>query len=236
MHETFLITGANRGLGLEFVKQLAERGKTVFAACRNPNTADALADLAAAFPERVIIVSLDVNDDASIAAAVAQVQQKTDHLDVLLNNAGVMSKDRAGGESGREDMMRVLAVNTVSPLMVARAFRPLLKRGSLVFMMSSLLGSIASHDPDGVGNWRVYGYNSSKAALNMITRMLAGEWKDDGIGTFAMSPGWVQTDMGGAGATYTPAESIRQMLAVIAQPAADLNGRFLGLEGQDLPW
>ena len=228
----YLITGANRGLGLEFVRQLLARGDSVVACCREPSAAKELQELAGAADGRLTLQALDVADAEAVAALPAQL---TDAVDVLINNAGVAAAEEAFGEFDAATMARVLHINSIAPMLVTQALTPLLeKRGTQpkVVCITSGLGSITHADGLTYG----LSYGMSKAALNMGVKKLASELKRRGVAIIALHPGWVQTDMGGANAPLRPPESIRGMLAVIDKLTTADNGRYLTYEGKELPW
>ncbi len=228
-----LVTGASRGLGLEFIRQLGARGDMVWATCRDPHAATELNNLAS---ERVRIVRLDTADEASIAAARETVGAQTSALDVLINNAGVSSAkaDRLNdGTLTFDDGLAVFRTNAFGPLLVTQAFRDLLRAGenARVVNVSSGYGSLTHA---GAG-WPYY-YCASKAALNMFTRIAAGDLKGDNVSVIAMDPGWVKTDMGGANAQLTPEQSIAGMLEVIDGLTGEGSGRFLTWQGSEAAW
>ena len=224
--KTVLITGANRGLGLEFARQYAAAGWTVIGTARTPAKATELNDLS------VRVLELDVTDQDSIAAMAAALEGKP--IDLLINNAGIMDRDANSIESLKFDSVeRVLAVNTVGPMRVTQALLENLRSGAgkQIVHITSGLGSIADNTRGGS-----YGYRGSKAALNMFNRSLAAELKDDGLTCVVMSPGWVQTDMGGSGATLTPEQSIAGMRKVIAGLTAEDTGTFQSWDGAIVAW
>ena len=220
-----LITGANRGLGLEFARQYAAAGWTVIATARNPESA---ADLNA-LPVRVM--QLDVTDQQSIDKLVGAL--KGAPVDLLINNAGIFPRSASLSEVDFEDVARTFEVNIMGPMRVTRALLPNLRSGEMKIVVSitSGLGSIA----DNTGG-RFYGYRESKAALNMFTRSLAAELRDDDFTCVVISPGWVQTDMGGPGANLTPEESITGMRAVIAKLTPADTGTYWNYDGETIPW
>jgi NAD(P)-dependent dehydrogenase (short-subunit alcohol dehydrogenase family) len=233
-----LLTGANRGIGLEWTRQLADRVDRLFATCRRPGEAHELHDLADAHPDTIEVFALDVSDPEAIEAAADRVNTETDALDLLVNNAGV----NGGGTGDRfgtvdqETMMDVFRVNTAGPHLMTQAFADLLRSNgtaddSIVVNVTSQLGSIANTNG---GGW--HSYKASKAALNMCTRLQAGALKGDGVIVVSMHPGWVRTDMGGANARLSTEESVTGMLDVIADLTPDDSGRFLSFDGRDLPW
>lgn len=233
---TILVTGANRGLGFEFAKQLGSAGHTVFATVRSPEKALELNHLAETLAE-VKLVALDVNDDRSLAAAVQEVQNHTEHLDWIINNAGVIGKAQGVEAQTREELQRVFATNSIAPLLVAQAFLPLLRKGTQpkLVNITSALGSIGSRDADWDG-WYNYAYNASKSALNMMSRMLSFELAPHGIAVLALHPGWVATDMGGSDAPINPPDSVRRMLSVIEKLSPAQSGAYLDLDGRTVPW
>ena len=227
----YLITGANRGLGLEFVRQLLARGDGVTACCREPDAAKALQELAGSTGDRLKPQALDVADADSIAALPRQL---TGPVDVLINNAGVAAGEEKFGTFDAATMARVLQVNSIAPMLLTQAVTPLLEKGTRpkVVCITSILGSITQADGLNFG----LSYGMSKAALNMGVKKVASELRRRGVAIIALHPGWVQTDMGGANATLQPAESIRGMLAVIDKLTTEDNGRYLTYEGKELPW
>ncbi|HSF31050.1 MAG TPA: SDR family oxidoreductase [Candidatus Tectomicrobia bacterium] len=234
-----LITGANRGLGLEFVRQYLEQGAHVFAACRRPTTASSLHRLQAQFSEQLTIVALDVADAAVIRAAHDTVHTQVDSLDVLINNAAIYSSRGSHepserlGELSFEDALTVLRVNAVAPLLVAQQFLGLLRasRRAKLISISSGYGSVSAN----TGGFPYY-YSASKAALNMYMRSLATDAKRWGITTVLLDPGWVRTDMGGPSAPTTPQEAVAAMMRVIDALTPRHNGRFLTWRGDEQDW
>jgi NAD(P)-dependent dehydrogenase (short-subunit alcohol dehydrogenase family) len=236
-----LVTGANRGIGLEFARQLAARGDRVFATARDVKRATALRDLAKEHgDDGVTIVPLDVDSLDSINAAADTIRAKIDGLDLLINNAGIYAA-RVGkdgqpaermGELNFDDALKVIRTNAVAPLILTQALLPLLKKGvkPKVVSITSGYGSVA----DNTGF--PYYYAASKAALNQFMRSLAGDGAAKGIITIVMSPGWVQTDMGGAGAPITPDKSVAGMLKVIDGLTAADNSTFKEWRGKDVTW
>jgi len=225
---TYLITGANRGLGLEFARQLTKRGDDVIATCRDPDQASELESLGVRM-ERV-----DVADEASVLALADRLGGAP--IDVLVNNAGVQQLDMTLDKVDPEVMLDVFRINAVGPVLVTRAFLDNLRAGErrLVFNVSTNLASIANNGPDKAGGW--YAYRASKAALNMLTVNLAHELQEDGFCMVAVHPGWVKTDMGGPNAPVTQPESIAGMLGVIDQLDAKDTGRFMDYQGRPMPW
>jgi NAD(P)-dependent dehydrogenase (short-subunit alcohol dehydrogenase family) len=237
--QRILITGANRGLGLEFARQYLARGESVFAGCRRPEAARALQELQVIHPQRLTVVALDVADPTSIGAAHAVVRSQTERLDVLINGAGVFSSRGSDEPTERlgdltfEDALTVLRVNAVAPLMLAQQCLQLLRAGHepKIVNISSGYGSVSAN----TGGFPYY-YSASKAALNMFTRSLAAEAQRWRITTVLLDPGWVRTDMGGPGAPITPERSVRGMIRIIDTLKRQQNGRFLTWQGHEQPW
>jgi NAD(P)-dependent dehydrogenase (short-subunit alcohol dehydrogenase family) len=235
--EHILITGANRGLGLEFTRQYLERSAHVFAVCRQP--AAAASFLQARFSERLTIVPLDVADPAAIGTAHNRVRAQAESLDVLINNAAIYSSHGSDEPSERlgnlcfEDALTMMRVNAVAPLLVAQQFLGLLRAGghAKLINISSAYGSISAN----TGGFPYY-YSASKAALNMFMRSLAADVRRWGVTTVLLDPGWVSTDMGGPGAPTTPREAVAAMLRVIDALTPRHNGRFLTWRGDEQDW
>lgn len=226
-----LVTGANRGIGLAFVRRLLARGDRVVAACRHPGKATALNTLAGEYPGRLHVLPLDVADAKSRAELVRELPLVGGRIDLLINNAGVLhSGERFGALSAAhlEDSFRT---NAAGPLLLTEALAPTLSDGGCVANVSSQLGSIANTTRFGTPS-----YNISKAAQNMATVLLAHALHDRTIKVVALHPGWVQTDMGGAGAQITVEESVSGLLQVIDGLSPADSGRFLDWRGETLPW
>ena len=236
-----VVTGANRGLGLEFVRQAAARGDDVVAGVRQPKTADALNKLAAKSAGRVTVVKIDVGDADDVAAAARHVGERFEAVDLLINNAGIWAApeapERASGgplaDLRADAVLEVLRINAVGPMLVTQALAPLLAAADqgVVVNISSWLGSIR-----GATNRGNIAYAMSKAALNMLTGRLAAELAGQGTIVVAMSPGWVATDMGGPSAPLEPAESVSGMLNVVDALTPAQSGTFLDHAGAGLPW
>ena len=231
MHHA-LITGANRGLGLEHTRQLLERGWHVTAAVRNPDAADDLKALPVG-EGKLDIVAYDATDLSSPAELAKAV---TAPIDLLFANAGMAAPStRSFGSAANADMLTEFTVNSIAPLALVEAFADQVAASEMkvVALQSSRMGSIADND-SGHG----YGYRGSKAALNAIGNSLSLDLKDKGIVVLILHPGWVRTDMGGPNGQLPVTESVEGQLDLIAraykQPA--MSGRFFHVSGQDLPW
>lgn len=232
---TILIAGANRGLGLEFVRQYAADGARVIAACRSPMQADDLVALAASSKGLVTVHPLEITDQLSVDALKAVISNQP--IDIVIANAGIYGSDRDGKGQGWEDMdfnawANTFAVNTMGPLRLAQIVRSnlLAGEGKTFVAISSQMGSNA-----GAGGG-AYAYRTSKAALNKLISTMAGEWKADGLIAVPMHPGWVRTDMGGENAHLSVEESIAAMRATITKLRTTDSGRFLNYDGSTLPW
>ena len=228
-----LVTGANRGLGLEFTRQLLNRGEHVIAACRRPGRALKLTELAAAHPGHLNVVPLDVSNERSIGELAREDGALTGALDILINNAGMLISGERFGEIAAKSLEETFAANVVGPLLVAQALAPLLSKGknAKVMNLSSGLGSIASTKTFGTPS-----YSISKAALNMATRQLSAALHDAGVAVISIHPGWVRTDMGGASAALSPAESVTGMLSVLDKITLRDTGRFFDHKGDAMRW
>lgn len=226
----YAIIGANRGLGLEFTKQVLAAGHSVRAVCRNPAAASELQQLTEQYADTLTIRAGDVTNEGSLEASGTELE----HVDVLINNAGVMGQSEADLSAlSIEEMSRVLDINVFGIIRSVRSYLPLLKKGTLkkVANISSLMGSISDNGSGGRTGYRV-----SKAAVNMLTKNLSYELKSDGIIVIALHPGWVQTDMGGSHAPLTPAESISAMLATIEAKSEAESGQFFDRNGEVIPY
>lgn len=231
--ERILITGANRGLGLEFARQYATAGARVFAGCREPARAGALRELASA-SDTLDILDLDVAESAAIDAAVEHVRaDEAGHLDILINDAGVSPRGERLDNLDATAMLDVFAVNSVAPAIMTQRFHPLLAHSERprIANVSSTMGSLTQKDYG-----RFYSYGSSKAALNMITRAAAYDLAGEGIIVAALHPGWVQTDLGGAQAALTPQESVAGLVRVIDALTPEQSGHFIAYDGGEPPW
>jgi NAD(P)-dependent dehydrogenase (short-subunit alcohol dehydrogenase family) len=234
-----LITGANRGIGLEFVRQYAGRGDRVFAAARKPAEAAELRQITDASGDRVTLVTLDTGDEASILAAYEDVRGQTDTLDVLVNNAGIgnggsFETSEKFGTLRMEAMLNVLRVNAAGPALIAQTFLPLVQAAGpngIVAGVTSGLGSLERTRDMAFA----ISYSASKAALNMYLRSIAFT-EDVGVLTVALDPGWVRTDMGGPNAHLSPEESVSGMIRVLDNLTPDQTGTFLAYDGSVTPW
>lgn len=198
--KTALVTGANKGIGLEIARQLGQQGYTVWLGCRDAERGEKAAAALRGAGREVRVLALDVADDASVEAAARAFAETNDTLDVLVNNAGIATGGYvAPSDASLEDMRAVYEVNVFGPVRVTQAFLPFLRKAGQgrIVMMSSSLGSIGEQLDMTSGTYGVnlLGYNSSKSALNMITVSFAKELAAHGIKVNAANPGYVATDL-----------------------------------------
>lgn len=228
-----LVTGANRGLGLEFTRQLLARGDRVVATARHPGKATELNALAARHPGHLRVLPLDVAEPRSIDALAAELPLLDDalRLDLLVNCAGVLHSGERFGSIAAATLEDSFRTNAMGPLLLTQALAPRLADGARVANLSSVLGSIGS-----LARFGSPSYDISKAAQNMATALLAKALAPRGIVVLALHPGWAQTDMGGANATVPVAEAVAGLLRVVDGATAGDSGRFLDWRGEALPW
>ncbi len=232
MKRTFLVTGANRGLGLEFVRQLLTKGETVFAAVRNVAHASELKKLLRSQRQNLCMLPVDVADDKSVAGIAEHLHFVS--IDVLINNAGVFPDQEIGFEKLEADLvLKTINVNAVGPFRIVKTCLPMLRAGTnpIVANVSSGLGSISR-----ANGRNMLAYRMSKAALNMASRALADALHPYGVTSVSLDPGWARTDMGGPQAPLSPEESVAGMLNVIYSLSPKDAGRFIDRRGEDVPW
>ncbi|MCC7097405.1 MAG: SDR family oxidoreductase [Thermomonas sp.] len=263
MSRNAVVTGANRGLGLEFTRQLLARGDRVVATCRQPGKATELNALVGHHPGRLRVVPLDVADAASRAALVAElplVLEEDDRIDLLINNAGVLHSGERFGHLQQATLDDSLRTNAIAPLLLAQALVPWFANaaegGGLPINQASIGERLdrqpapfdTSHHPvianlssqlgsiAGVTRFGAPSYAISKAAQNMATAQLAKALQARGVVVLALHPGWAQTAMGGPQATDAPADVVAGMLGVIEAATLAQSGGFFDWRGQTLPW
>jgi NAD(P)-dependent dehydrogenase (short-subunit alcohol dehydrogenase family) len=232
MMQTVLVTGANRGIGLEHTTRFAERGDTVIAAVRTMADAADLQALARAHPGAVMIVPYDAADPASPAEVAAAVGDRP--IDLLLNNAGVYGGDaQTLTHLDPQAFMTVMATNTLAPLVLAQALLPAIKRSrrKIIANQSSRMGSIADN-----GSGGFYAYRASKAALNMVTKSLAEDLRGDGVIAVSLHPGWVRTRMGGPNAPVSAQDCVAGQQKLLDSLTLKESGRFFDFTGAALEW
>ena len=231
MPQTWMITGANRGIGLAIATELLRRGDHVIAAVRDPR-AKALVEFVTRYPGQLTPLELDVTSDASVAAAKDALAGRA--IDVLLNNAGVYGpRDRQSGLDLDFDAWReVFDVNVYAPLRVAQAFLPNVEagKGRKIATISSRMGSIGANP----GNALIY--RSSKAAVNMAMVVFGNAVRAKDVAVLLFHPGWVQTDMGGGGADIAPAESAAGLIRTIDGSGMAETNSFRDYKGEKIAW
>lgn len=245
---SILITGCNRGLGLGLIKTLLSVPTPpahVFATCRNLQKAEELQALAQQH-QNLHIIQFDTTDFSSYDRVTKEVENVVQDkgLNVLFNNAGVASKSTRLLGVRADDFTKSFLANTTAPIMLTKAFHPLLKKSAeinvdkpmgvgraAVINMSSILGSIGSNAEGGM-----YSYRASKSALNAATKSMSIDFKDSKILCVSLHPGWVKTDMGGKNAPLEIDSSCKRMVETIMSLNESNNGTFLQFDGTSLPW
>jgi len=225
---TILITGANRGIGLNLARLYAADGWKVIGTARKPAEAAELA----ALPGDISIEPLEVTDHAAVKALAAKLDDEA--IDVLWNNAGVIGRNATTlGSIDAEDLWQTLLINTYAPILIAEAFSPhvVASEQKKMAFTSSKLGSIAEN----VGGGR-YAYGPAKAGLNMACKSFAIDLHSNGVIVLPLHPGHVATDMGGASAPVSPDESARGLKAVVDSATLDDSGKFVDYQGVPIPW
>ena len=217
---TWLVVGANRGIGLELARQLHERGETVVATCRS--SSDELDAVGCR-----VVEEIDVSDDGVGKTLVEQLGDVAP--DVVVCNAGILR--RGGGGLGLESAREQFEVNTLGPLRVIEALLPRLDSGAKIGIVSSMAGSIGDGPSGGT-----YGYRMSKAALNMAVANLAYELRERGIHIVALHPGYVRTEMTGGGGNVDPPEAAAGLIARLDELDVSGTGTFVHADGRALPW
>ena len=233
--KTILVTGASRGIGLEWTRQCLERGHRLLATCRNPDSAEALSKLRESHADLLNILTLDVEDEGSVTRLFLELDKKCEPIDLLFNNAGIIDWEDMLNVSA-ESVEKIYKVNVVGALLVLRAAIPCLRRSAnpVVANVSSRLGSIELRGNTQLGG--AIGYQCSKAALNMLTKQASIDLAPFGITVLSQSPGWVRTDMGGSEAKFSVEEAVTNMLGHLEHAGPSLNGKFLGEDGVELSW
>ena len=221
--KTAVVTGANRGIGLELTRQLLDSGYNVHATYRSNK-----GGLEEIDSDNLSIYQMDVRDKMQISNVV----QSVDKIDLLINNAGVADgRWQSISEIDMEHALEVLNVNAVSPVLVTQQSLPKLSNGSKVVMMSSLMGSISDCQ-----SGRSYAYRASKTALNMFSMAMKNELDANGISLLIMHPGWVETDMGGTNAPLSTEESVSGIMQRIEEQDMSMSGRYVEFDGSPIEW
>ena len=232
MMPSTLISGANRGIGLEFARQYLADKWQVYASCRDPSSASELRRMEDGSRGKLQVLSMDVGDLASVKAAALELQGKP--IDLILNNAGIGGpRGQTIGNIDYETWRHVLDVNTLGPMRVAEAFVDNVAQSErkLIVTITSGMGSIGDNASGGA-----FAYRSSKAAVNMVMRSLAIDLAPRGITCVVMNPGWVQTDMGGQHARLTAPESVSAMRRLIDKLGPGQSGKFFNWDGREYAW
>ena len=227
-----LITGASRGIGLEMVRYSMEQGWRVYACCRHPQRADALLKLAQLANGRVSVHVVDMNELATIQALAYEL--RNDAIDMLVNNAGAYgSQDNRFGKVDVDSWRETFLVNCIAQYKMVESLieNVRMSKARTIACLSSKMGSMADN-----GSGGSYIYRSSKAALNAVVKSLAIDLRADGIKVVALHPGWVKTDMGGPNAEISTRESVSQMMTHLQQLTLADSGRFIDIDGSDIPW
>ncbi len=228
-----VVTGANRGIGLEFTRQLLARGDRVIATCRDQGRALELTRLAGEYPGHLKVLPLNVAAPRSIAELVREVEALDLRIDLLINNAGVLPSGERFGELDAATLAATFETNVIGPVLLTQALAGLLVDGGKVVALGSRLGSIEYTSSFGTPSYAI-----SKAGAHMAMRLLGHALSERSIAVVAISPGWVRTDMGGVNANLGVDESVRAMLATIDGVRFDAGavGLLLGHDGEVLDW
>ena len=226
-----LVTGANRGLGLGFVKNYLAKNVNVVSTTRDLKSSKELLALKERFPDNFEIFELDLLEEGAGYTLANFLGDRP--IDILINNAGVGSTNQHLQAVSPKPWLEVLKVNLIAPLMVTQSIIDNVKKGSdkKIYFLSSQLGSIADNTSGGM-----YIYRSSKTGLNQVVKSLSVDLKPQGITVVSLHPGWVKTDMGGPNAPVSIDESIGGMMQVIYATDIRDTGRFLNYDGKELPW
>ena len=232
MARSVLITGCNRGLGLQMVKQAVKNGWRVYACCRSPGKADELIKVASLTPGQVSVHVLDISDTAQIQALAYELRNVA--IDWLINNAGVYgSMDHQFGNTDEADWLNTFKINTIGPMKMIEAFVSNLETGQekKIATLSSKMGSM--HDNSSGGS---YIYRSSKAALNAVIKSTSLDLRQKNIISLVLHPGWVRTDMGGPNGEIDVAESVSQLFDTIESATINESGHFFDIDRSIIPW
>ncbi|WP_232285916.1 SDR family NAD(P)-dependent oxidoreductase [Aquimarina agarilytica] len=229
--QSVLITGANRGLGFGFLTHYLKQGNTVIATCRNSDIT-VFDSLIKDYPNQLLIENLELTSEQSILNFAQKIKENKVTFDLVINNAGISIEENFGNWTAATFETN-FKVNTIGPALLIQAISPFLKQGSKLVQMSSGLGAIALNiNPEGPYD----AYAVSKASLNILTKRIATKFYTQQIIVVAINPGWVQTDMGGAEATSTIDEAIKNMTSTINVLSLKNTGTFISDTGELLPW
>ncbi|KAI8137112.1 4-dihydrotrisporin dehydrogenase [Fennellomyces sp. T-0311] len=234
MAQVFVVTGANGGLGLEFVKEISAKGHIVIACARNPDGSDKLNAMVNG--ENVHAVAMDNINEDSIKTATEKIEELAPNgIDVLINNAGITGGGASSDATSTkgDEYIKIFETNVVGTSNVTQALLPLLRKRETrrIVNISSIMGSIKNTNSSIGASYRV-----SKAAENMLTRMFAGQLGREGFVVLAMHPGWVRAGSGSDDAPYSAEESISGILAIIDKMSPEMNGKFMSFLDKEVPW
>ena len=232
MKFSILVTGTNRGIGLELARIFSQYDWEVIACCRKPDEAPALQSTQAASEGRLTIKRLDVTRDEDIIELAESLADKD--LDILLNNAGVLGPEQQEfGALDENSWMDTFRVNTIAPYKMARAFLANVARSRrrIIATITSEMGSVSGNSSGGY-----YAYRSSKGAANMVMKNMSIDLHRQGIICVALHPGWVRTRMGGVNAPLSPEESAAGLFKILTALGQKDNGLFLNYQGRKIPW
>ncbi len=235
MPESALITGASRGIGLGLTKVFLTQGDRVYAACRNPQQNSKLQTLKQKNPNSLFLIPMEVDSDESAKKAALEVAGQTDHLDIVINNAGI-SPGPAFAKLEEVDFKNcrdAYEINVIGPMRVSREFLSLLRKSKnpRIVNITSGLASLSGKNEGGF-----YAYGASKAALNMLTRTMAFQFKEEGITVVCLDPGWVKTDMGGPSAPLSAEEATSAIVKTAKELSLQKTGQFIYHDGHELKW
>ncbi|EJU06212.1 4-dihydrotrisporin dehydrogenase [Dacryopinax primogenitus] len=233
----FVVTGTSRGLGLEFVKQLAsEPETTVICVVRTLRNTDQLAHFSND-KDNVFIVEADISKQTAVKQVVDEIDQMTDgKVDVLINNAAVNTDPARPLHQCSKAFNDHLFTNVTGSIIMTNAMLPMLRKGKekRIINISSGMGSLAYNEPGSEPTSSFSAFSVSKAGLNMATRKYASEWGKEGFVAVSLSPGWVQTRQGGSAAPLTPTDSVSAMLKVVNGLTPEQNGAFINYDGTEI--
>lgn len=216
------IVGSNRGIGLELTKKFIAEGHDVFAFCRTSSE-----ELKAAAPTK-ITSAFEVTSSETMTSSLKELNESD--FDLLVHVSGVLKSDSITNFN-EDDVMKQFKINSIGPILSAKAFKPFLSQTSKIALMTSRMGSVADN-----GSGGMYGYRMSKAALNMAGKSLAQDYKNDGVTVLLLHPGFVQTDMTGNMGNITPKESAEQLYEIMNSKNSEQTGTFWHANGEELPW
>jgi NAD(P)-dependent dehydrogenase (short-subunit alcohol dehydrogenase family) len=230
--KSVLITGANRGIGLEHVRRYAERGAKVWATARTASEADDLSALVRQRPGQVELLAYDAEDEDPAGAVKRAVGDQP--IDLLFANAGAMGgRGQSFGNVDTEGVLDLIRINALAPLELAQALADNVARSErkLIAFQTSLMGSIGDN-----GSGGAYAYRLSKVALNMVGKNVANDLRGRGVTAVLLHPGWVRTRMGGAGGRISVEECVENQQRLLDRLTTADSGRFFNYDGRELPW